>query len=106
MGATIAFVDPERAAVLVGEDHPPLWQYLLCLLARRVHGCPQRARIMDPWQFFPANQPFLEGKQWGHDVLRGPLRGRTPRVRDFGSRRRVVGDAMPPLWQYFPLSVG
>jgi hypothetical protein len=29
----------------------------------RAHGCPQRARIMDPSQFFPANQPFLGGQE-------------------------------------------
>src|SRR4029453_4588198 len=28
---------------------------------------------MDPLQFFPANQPFLTGQEWGHDSVCGLL---------------------------------
>jgi hypothetical protein len=46
---------------------PPLWQYFSRLhrTGSRAHGCPQRARIMDPYQFFPVNQAFFGGQEWG-----------------------------------------
>jgi hypothetical protein len=48
--------------------------------------------------------PCKTGVSWGsgmggHDPIHG-LR-RTPLVGDLGSRRRVVGESDPPLWQYF-----
>jgi hypothetical protein len=44
---------------------------------------------MDPYQFFPANQTFLEGQEWGQDAVRGPSSRAT--CRRSRSRHRDVG---------------
>jgi hypothetical protein len=80
---------------------PPLWQYFPCLLRRQTSPwLPQRARIVDLWRLFPAKQGFLGGREWGATI---PFMDSVARHSSAisGSRRRVVGEGDPPLWQYF-----
>ena len=55
---------------------------------------------MDPWQFFPANQPFLGGQEEGPWLFMDPSR-RAPLVGISVTTAVMGGKAMPPLWQYF-----
>jgi hypothetical protein len=50
-----------KPVVMVGERHAPLWQYVSRLpeKGRRLHRCPQRARIPDPEAFALQNRLFL-----------------------------------------------
>src|SRR4029450_5981634 len=61
-GAIISFLDPELAVVrLRGEHHAPVAAVLLPAgKESRVHPGPQRARIMDPAAFSPANRAVYE----------------------------------------------
>jgi hypothetical protein len=78
---------------------PPLGQYFsrLAKKARRAHGCPQRAGIMDPWQFFPANQRFLGVTNGATMPVMDPQVVRHLSA-DQGSRRRDVVRRLCPRW--------
>jgi hypothetical protein len=55
---------------------------------------------MDPWQFFPANQSFLGGQDWGHDAVHGSFWSRAVR-RIWEAAAVMIGEVlMRPLWQY------
>ena len=52
----------------------PLWQYLApFVIARRAHGCPQRARIVGPLgRSFLQISRFLGVRNGSHDAVPGP----------------------------------
>jgi hypothetical protein len=106
-GATMAIADPsgrQPPSRLVppwwwARGHAPLLQYSSRLLgARRAHGCPQRARIMDPRAVLPCKSTVSwESGTGGQDAVHGPPPVRAPLVGDLDSRRRDGGEGYAPV---------
>jgi hypothetical protein len=77
MGATTPFVDlsgrhlglrddPASAVSVLGEGHPPLWQYLARLLSQSSSSAHPKASAPAPRAISPAKRQLLRVPRWGH----------------------------------------
>jgi hypothetical protein len=67
IGTTLAGTRRGSPAVMVGEGHAPVVAVLGAVYRKRQSSAwlPPKGENHGPYQFFPANQMFLEGQEWG-----------------------------------------